>query len=576
MPYGRDVLSLSMACRAYHATLERILYVRFATMPTVSHEDRWTTISSRKAQQKLRRRRRRAIEHSNVFMWAVYNNRKESLQKLFKIFRQDFLYPARRRGQDFCAHLRNSITAAYLEAAKESQVEMLEIFLQNAREHVEVLDLIRQSNPLRLSNVQLALKYGLDVSDNPEALIKAMGVDDIEVARLLLDSGADPNHSPDAEPSVIFLAAKRNDVHFLQLLVDYGADLNQACATTQSPNRGVQNLADDRARFRSPVVSAACVARNTKCLEFLIDNNYFNPAAGEVCRVFLENLCFIEDMFDRDRRLSFREEMEWLRRLHKQRKGALKLLINRGLNVASYVFGYPLLSWAASMDIGEIVELLLQNGATVDVLDRAGLTPLVHVFARVQPRNENPCSVPALNLLVDAGASLNSFESSFTTPLCAIIRRRSGAFHYLLGSLRSGANFAKNDTAQKRFKTSAEYMQATLDDGGSDGFMPLMIAAQDGHHTFTHALLEAGANVNLGGAHGQTPLHMAVKSVKESVCRLLLSYGADAHQRDGEGRDAFSHADNARWFVKLVNIEHARRRQAAMDAAEALQAESST
>lgn len=49
MPYGRDVLSLSMACRAYQTILKRILYVRFATMPTVSHEGRWTTISSKKS-----------------------------------------------------------------------------------------------------------------------------------------------------------------------------------------------------------------------------------------------------------------------------------------------------------------------------------------------------------------------------------------------------------------------------------------------------------------------------------------------------------------------------------------------
>lgn len=193
-------------------------------------------------------------------------------------------------------------------------------------------------------------------------------------------------------------------------------------------------------------------------------------------------------------------------------------------NVASYVFSYPLHFWAASRNIGEIVELLLQKGATVDVLDGVGLTPLVHVFAGVCPRNENPCSVPAFQLLVDAGACLNSFESSFITPLCAIVGRRSGAFPYLLDSLRSGANFAKNDTAQKRLKTSAEYVQATLDDAGRDGSPPLMIAAEDDHHTFTHALLEAGANVNLGGAHGQTPLHMVAKCAAESICRLLLSY----------------------------------------------------
>lgn len=553
LPNGRDVFSFTLVCRTYHALLDRRLYVRFAAMPAKTPAelpDKWCTVHT--TQRRPRHAaRQRILDHNNVLIRAVENNQTETIRKFCAFVMNDSL------------PLRCSVRAAYVKAAEESQEKILETFLQNAREYVDVRDLIRENYPLRLVNVQLALKYGLDLSD-PEPIMTAMEADDIEVPRLLLSKGANPEHRKEIGTPVAYFAAKRNDARFLQLLVDYGADLKKACGITKSVNRGEWSAEDYIKRRHSPVVAAACVARNTNCLHFLIENDFFNPAGGETCNVFLEELCDMEFTASSDRRRDHREV--WAR-LARQQNDSMRLLINRGLDVNSVVHSDSLLAWAACRSNAEMVELLLQRGATVDTLNDDGMTPLAQMF---ENRGFGLVRSPffmSVKLLVEAGACINSFKDGPSTPLCASVRCESRElFNYLLDSLRSGANFAKNDTAQKQFKTSGEYMQAALDDGGQDGDTPLMVAARHGSYNFADRLLELGADPCGRGRSGLRPLHIAVREKRDSICRLLLLYGADAFQKDDEGRDALSHANNERWFVRLVRVERAKRVAAANQA----------
>ena len=61
-----------------------------------------------------------------------------------------------------------------------------------------------------------------------------------------------------------------------------------------------------------------------------------------------------------------------------------------------------------------------------------------------------------------------------------------------------------------------------------DGQTALCIAASEGYHTLTAALVEAGADLNLPNSQTSfTPLHSAVHAGHTEVVRVLVEGGAD-------------------------------------------------
>ncbi|OAQ99150.1 hypothetical protein LLEC1_02399 [Akanthomyces lecanii] len=582
LPYGRDVYYFMQVCKTYHSLLERRLYVRFAPMPVVpdaERQDSWTTARSRKT---ARRRAQQASSQGasdNVLMWAVEKNRKETVRKFCQYLLGDTFHLHRRRNERRALDVQGSCKAAFGEAARMGQVGMLEIFLQEAREHVEVLDVVRKNVPRPgLANVHLALKYGLDPSADPEPLIHAMGASDIEVPRLLLDRGADPNHRMDGVLSAAFCAAQREDTRFLQLLVDYGADLKQTCAISKSVSQGQPSHEEYDARMHSPVVAAACLSHNLACLKFLIDSNYFDPAGGETCNVFLERLCFMDRRRWRYRSRDEAFHRTLVRDTQRRQKFSLRLLIKRGLDPNLEVHGDSLLAWAACRGIDEIVELLLEKGATVDTLNTEDMTPLSNMLGWYDDYGyTHGYSLKSAKLLVEAGACLSNFDNSVYSPFwTSVFHEDRRLFKYLLDSLESGDNFAKSLTAQKHFQTSDEYMRATVNEGGRDGATPLLTAAELGNYFFVERLLEVGADARAADVRGRVPLHAAAERDDDKICRLLLAHGADATQKNNAGHDAFHYAKNAEWFAKLVRIENNKRAAAAKEAENPLQPEENT
>jgi len=64
------------------------------------------------------------------------------------------------------------------------------------------------------------------------------------------------------------------------------------------------------------------------------------------------------------------------------------------------------------------------------------------------------------------------------------------------------------------------------------------------------AMINHGANVNLRGADGNTPLMWAVLGFRADVVNTLLVSGADANQCNFDGYNAYQYAS---WFFKDIN-----------------------
>jgi len=60
-----------------------------------------------------------------------------------------------------------------------------------------------------------------------------------------------------------------------------------------------------------------------------------------------------------------------------------------------------------------------------------------------------------------------------------------------------------------------------------------------GGHEAARLLLEHGADLNIPGYGGETPLHCASSSGKSKIVRLLLDHGAHVDAVDESGKTAF-------------------------------------
>lgn len=160
----------------------------------------------------------------------------------------------------------------------------------------------------------------------------------------------------------------------------------------------------------------------------------------------------------------------------------------------------------------DIVRALQQRGVpTINTLDKEGLAP-IHYAARYDHEE-------IVQLLIEGGADLDIFsgcESKFTTPLQIAARFNSPATARLL--VLNGVDVAKQS---------------------SYGQQALHYAARRGNLKVVQVLLREGkAEVNAKDNENSTPLHAASQEGKLDVVEILLQYGADPSLSDNDGYTA--------------------------------------
>ncbi len=274
---------------------------------------------------------------------------------------------------------------------------------------------------------------------------------DVELARVLIDAGAEVdavnarNRTP-LQVAAYINSRKRYDV--MKLLLESGADPNREDENGQTPVHRMLDLYHPR--------------KAKLLLEFGAKNDIFVAS-------LIGDTQFIEAELKRDPSLV---------RTHDPSG-------NTALGVA-----------AAANQI-EVVKLLLDAGAPVDIRDNYGDTPLAKAAMRGK--------VDVMRLLIDRGAAVNA----------------SNGF------------------------------------GGS----PLMSAAFFGSHRAVDLLLKKGAHPDIARNTGKTALHMAAERDHDRVVTLLLEHGASAGQRDRHGLTARELAEKSNAKKSLAAFEKFEQKQ---------------
>lgn len=185
-----------------------------------------------------------------------------------------------------------------------------------------------------------------------------------------------------------------------------------------------------------------------------------------------------------------------------------------------------LISAAARGDL-EVVNLLVQGGADVNVKDDTGYTALLHAIEANYDQVEHVLlNHPKLD------PSARGFNG-VTTLSKYVWRERKEAVQKLL-ALGADANAQDNDgdaplhgAAQSG---NVEIMDLLLAKGGDpnlknkQGGTPLMWAVVFGHEDAARRLIEAGANPLVKDSEGMTALDWAIKNKRQNVVALLQRY----------------------------------------------------
>jgi len=213
--------------------------------------------------------------------------------------------------------------------------------------------------------------------------------------------------------------------------------------------------------------------------------------------------------------------------------GSAKLLLEAGADPNSIVVtdpGYggagntPLCD-ACETDSDEIVRLLLDHGAGIEIATSGGFTPLLYAAYSHAPR--------CLALLLDRGANIKAWNPNPNW--------KCGVLDFAI--IFNGEDSNRPDMGKPTMENLNQCMatvQVLLDHGmdvnstSSEGFSLLSAAIGNGQTAWTEMLLQRGAKVNTVDSYGGTPLIRAVMSMSQvkdqrfyAVLNELLARGAD-------------------------------------------------
>ena len=187
------------------------------------------------------------------------------------------------------------------------------------------------------------------------------------------------------------------------------------------------------------------------------------------------------------------------------------------------------LSTAVEEGILPAVQEIVEAGASVNKLDQNGNTPLIIVsyFGHID----------VLRFLIKAGANVNQAINGGDTPL--YMAAQNGHVNVVKVLVDAGGSVDQADdigttplsiASQQNHVNMVKALVEARANGNqakNNGATPLYIVAQNGNIEIVIALLDAGASVDQATDNGATPLFIAALNGHVEVVRALLQRGAD-------------------------------------------------
>ena len=382
-------------------------------------------------------------------------------------------------------------------------------------------------------------------------LIAAAEAGDIAVVTHLLQAGVDVNATDGTDRTAVMAATHANQVEIVRMLIEAGADIN---------------IRDNRLDNPFLYASAEGLFEIVKlCIDANADTRLTNRFGGTALIPAAE-----------------RGHIEIVR----------ELLTHTDVDV-NHVnnLGWTALMEAIVLSDGgpnhqQIVQLLVEHGANINIPDKNGITPLQHAQARgfkeietillatAQKRDLQMIraagigDLESVKKLLALGASVHAQDENEVTALIAAAYRNDLPIVTVL--IPAGADVNRKDnTQQSAFLISTsegylELLQLTLQAGAdvhsTDSYngTALIRAADRGHVEIIEELLKTNINIDHVNKLGWTALLEAIilgdgGQRHTEVVRLLVEAGANVNLADSDGVTPLAHA-RQRGYEQMTQI----------------------
>ncbi|XP_077299029.1 uncharacterized protein LOC143920178 [Arctopsyche grandis] len=175
-------------------------------------------------------------------------------------------------------------------------------------------------------------------------------------------------------------------------------------------------------------------------------------------------------------------------------------------------FGENILHFAAKHNDVKIMEIFLNNGIDVNVLDKRKMTPIYYAI-------ENH-SKKALKFLLKSNADINNVDKDGETPLHCVINKGNKTLCKIILEKKQ-----KIDTCDKLGRTA------------------IHLAAKNQNEDICKMVLDKKPEINVCDVSGKTPLHYAIEYFYLSkICEMILDEGADINIIDNVGKTPMHYA----------------------------------
>jgi ankyrin repeat protein len=339
------------------------------------------------------------------------------------------------------------------------------------------------------------------------------------VAQSLLERGADVNALDKDHQTPLLLAARYERSDLVRFLLEHGADPNLEGAGGKTP---LHMLSGHRVSdyHRADYILVAQLLLERGAYVNARDDDHQTPLLlamqydrSDLVRFLLE--------YGADPNLEGASGKTPLHMLSDCRADCILVvaqsLLERGADVNALDKDHqtPLLL-AMQYDRSDLVRFLLEHGADPNLEGASGKTPL-HMLSDCRA----DCILVVAQSLLERGADVNALDKDHQTPLLL------------------AARYERSDLVRLLLEHGAD---PNLEGGG--GETPLHILSghrvSDYHRAdyilVAHLLLERGTHVNARDKYHQTPLLLAVRHERSDLVRVLLEHGADPNLEGAGGK----------------------------------------